>query len=180
MTKMITTTLFIILFSLKAFCPSENVLYIEQVKKIRYYEQMDLFIAHLATKESNNRWDVINQIGCMGKWQIAPITLRQFGYGHITPQRFRQNPEIFPEELQHQVLLALLKSNEIALKDYFFYCGQTIKGVEITKSGLLAAAHLGGAGGVKQFLLTMGNVNRKDINKTSIKHYLQEFGGYEL
>ncbi|HUX57121.1 MAG TPA: hypothetical protein VMV77_09110 [Bacteroidales bacterium] len=141
---------------------------------------MELFTDHLGLKESNNQWKAINQIGCMGTWQIAPGTLRHFGYGYITPQSFRQNPDLFPEELQYQILLALLKSNEIALKDYFFYVGQTIKGVEITKSGLLAASHLGGTGSVKKFLLTMGAVNKKDVNGTSIKHYLKEFGGYEL
>ena len=176
---MVITTI-IILFSLKVTAPVQRCLYIERVEKINYYKQFDLFVAHLATKESNNRWQVINQIGCMGKWQISPGTLRQMGYGHITPQRFRLNPDIFPEELQHEILLALLKSNEMALKDYFFYCGQTIKGVEITKSGILAAAHLGGAGGVKRFLLTMGGVNRQDVNGTSIKDYLREFSCYGL
>ena len=159
----------------------ENIEWVKtEIKRIDCEEQLALFIEHLGIRESGNRWQIINSIGCMGKFQFAHNTLECLGYGYITPQQFAHNPEIFPEALQRQLLLALFKSNEITLRDYFYYCGQEIAGVTITKSGMLAAAHLGGARSVKLFLLSMGHVNRQDLNQTSIKHYLSEFAGYNI
>ena len=159
----------------------ENIEWVKtEIKRIEHEQQFALFVAHLGHRESNNDWQIINQINCMGKWQIAPSTLRHFGYDSITPQRFRKDPQIFPEAVQYQILCALFKSNETVLKDYMYYCGQEMAGVMITKSGLLAAAHLGGAGGVKLFLLSNGQVNKKDLNQTSIKNYLSEFAGYNI
>lgn len=177
-------TLFLSLFSicsapsLSVQAQKENIESI--MKRIEYEQQFALFVADLGHRESNNNWQVINQIGCMGKFQFSPNTLEYLGYGHITPQRFAQDPNIFPEELQYQILCALLKSNLIALKDYMSYIGVTIGGVEVTKSGLLAACHLGGAGSVKLYLLTNGGINKKDCNQTSIKTYMREFAGYKI
>lgn len=150
------------------------------IKRIEYKQQFALFVADLGHRESDNNWQAINQIDCIGKWQFAPGTLKSLGYGHITAQEFRHNPDIFPEALQYQVLCELLKSNLIALKDYMSYIGVTIGGVEVTKSGLLAACHLGGAGSIKLYLLTMGRTNRADINNTSIKTYLKDFANYGI
>ncbi len=186
--KMITGTLITWFCFLTCSAPplsmvqqKENIEWVKtEIKRIDCEKQFALFIEHLGIRESGNRWQIINPIGCMGKFQFAQNTLKCLGYGYITPQQFAQNPEIFPEALQHQLLLVLFKSNEIALKDYMHYCGQVVQGIEITKSGLLAAAHLGGAQSVKLFLLTAGKVNKSDINKTSIKDYLSEFGGYNI
>ena len=54
--------------------------------------------------------------------------------------------------MQEKAFDALLSINKWELrKEIRKYAGKTIKGVEITESGLLAAAHLGGAGSVKTF-----------------------------
>lgn len=60
------------------------------------------------------------------------------------------------------------------------YCGVTIAGVEITKSGLIGAAHIAGAGGVNKFLRTNGRYNPRDINGTYLSDYLKEFSGHEF
>ena len=159
----------------------ERILWIEsELTRIEKEKQFALFVDHLGIRESSNQWKIINQINCMGKWQFSPMTLKHLGYGYITPHKFQQNPDIFPEELQYQLLIALFKSNEIALRDYMGYIGKTIGGVAITKAGMLAGAHLGGAGSVKLFLKTNGTVNRQDINRTSIKTYLNEFANYNI
>ena len=150
------------------------------MNRIEYEKQFALFVECLGQRESNNDWQVINQIDCMGKWQFAPGTLKYLGYGHITAQEFRHDPNIFPEAVQYQVLCALLKSNENSLKTYMYYIGQEMAGVTITKSGLLAAAHLGGCQSVKLFLLSMGRINKADCNQTSIKAYMKEFAGYMI
>ncbi len=157
---------------------SKSLMLWQQYQRQEYQKEFNRFIEHLGLKESGNNWEIINQINCIGKWQFSPGTLRHLGYGHITSKKFRQNPNIFPEELQRQVLMALIKSNEIALKNCMQYVGQTVKGVYITKSGLLAASHLAGAKGVKLFLTTKRDP--ADCNGTSVSNYLTEFAGYEI
>ena len=59
------------------------------------------------------------------------------------------------------------------------FSGKIISGVKVTESGILAAAHLGGAGSVKRFLNSNGAKKCKDNYGTSVKSYMREFGGYE-
>lgn len=162
----------------------DHALAVERVKaelvRKEKARQFDLFVDHLGMRESNNQWDIINPINCMGKYQFAPRTLRSLGYGHITPSSFRRNPNIFPEELQDKVLIELLKSNEIILKEHFLFIGKTIKGVEITKAGILASAHLAGARNVKLFLESSGQINPCDMFGTSLKTYMNEFSIYNI
>jgi hypothetical protein len=145
-----------------------------------HYKEFVRFSAYLGLKESNNNPAAINCIGCFSEYQFKESTLRVIGYAHITLKRFKNNPGVFPPDVQRQALQALVKTNWAQLHAYQWYIGQTINGVIITKAGLLAAAHLGGVGGVKLFLLSGGRVNRHDINNTTIKNYLTEFQGYDL
>jgi hypothetical protein len=50
----------------------------------------------------------------------------------------------------------------------------------ITKSGMIAASHLGGAGSLQKFLDSNGRINRKDVLGTSISDYLKRFRFYDL
>lgn len=59
--------------------------------------------------------------------------------------------------------MALLSKNKWELKDEIEkFSGKIIAGVKITESGILAAAHLGGAGWVKRFLNSNGAKKCKD------------------
>lgn len=89
---------------------------------------------------------------------------------------FLKNPE-----LQEQVFIAYCKVNKwILRKDIKRSVGKTIDGIEITESGILAAAHLGGAGNVKKFLRSNGELNCSDAYGTSLKSYMKNFGGYDV
>lgn len=149
-----------------------------EIQRREYEKEFNRFLEHLRFKEGSNRWDIINTIGCMGYYQFHPNTLRTLGYGHITPEAFRQNPNIFPEELQDKAIKMLIEFNELALSGCMAYVGKTIKGVEITKSGLIGAAHLAGSQGVKMFF-QHGYV-AKDLNGTTVIDYLREFAGFEI
>jgi hypothetical protein len=138
------------------------------------------FINDLGHNESLNNWLCINRIGCFGEWQFAESTLHCLGYKTITLKKFRKNPEIFPRELQRNALESLIKVNLSLLKDYDHFIGDTIRGVIVTKSGLIAAAHLGGAGSTKRFLKSNGIVNSKDALGTSIRDYMRKFRNYDL
>ena len=134
----------------------------------------------MALKEAGGNWKVINRSGHMGLFQFASGTLRHLGYKNITPAKFKRNPDCFLPETQYLAFKDLTRYNEIELQSCMRYIGDTIKGVIITKSGLLAGAHLGGAGAVKLFIATSGRVDREDANSTKISDYLRLFSIYEF
>ncbi len=127
----------------------------------------------LAFKESQGKYDRVNSLGYMGKYQFGKSTLREL---HINPKEFLRNPL-----LQEKAFLANLEKNKwILRKEIKKYNGKWINGVKITESGILAAAHLGGAGAVQQFLWSYGKETKEDAYGTKIEHYLRKFSGYDL
>jgi hypothetical protein len=138
------------------------------------------FVNDLGNSESGNNWLSINLIGCFGEWQFEESTLNFLGYRKITLKRFKANPDIFPRELQLKALKTLIRVNLLYLIDYERYIGNSINGVIITKSGMIAASHLGGAGSLQKFLDSNGRINRKDVLGTSISDYLKRFSFYDL
>ena len=66
------------------------------------------------------------------------------------------------------------------LRHYQHFIGDTINNVVITKSGMIAASHLGGAGSLIKFLQSEGKINKQDVLGTSIGDYLSKFEKYEL
>jgi len=138
------------------------------------------FVDDLGYSESKNNWLCVNRIGCFGEWQFAESTLRFLGYKKITLKKFKADPGIFPREMQRNALESLIKVNLSLLRNYEHFVGDTIKGVVVTKSGMIAASHLGGARGLKLFLASDGRIDRKDVLGTSICDYLDKFRFYEL
>jgi hypothetical protein len=148
---------------------------------LKYHEsEYKRFIKELGYRESANNWLCINRIGCFGEWQFAESTLHCLGFKQVTLRKFRNDPEIFPPDLQLKALESLIKVNLCLLKDYEHFIGDTIRGIVITKSGMIAAAHLGGANNLKKFLVSRGKINKKDILGTSLYHYLRRFQYYDL
>ena len=127
----------------------------------------------IAVKESQGMYKLVNPYGYMGKYQFGKVTLRALGI--TDTQDFLDNPM-----LQERAFKALLSKNKWELrKEIPKYEGRVINGVEITESGLLAAAHLAGAGSVKKFLKSNGSQGFKDGFGTSLKSYIKKFGGYD-
>jgi hypothetical protein len=127
----------------------------------------------IAIKESQGLYKLVNRYGYMGKYQFGKSTLRAIGVKNI--QDFLNNPK-----LQERAFKALLSKNKWELrKEINRYDGKVINGVKITESGLLAAAHLGGANSVKSFLKSKGKRSFRDGFGTSIKTYIKKFGGYD-
>ena len=151
-----------------------------EVDKKYHESEFTRFINDLGYRESGNNWVSVNRIGCFGEWQFAESTLKYLGFRKITLKRFRANPFIFPRELQTEALRALIRVNLIYLKDFEQFKGNSIKGILITKSGMIAASHLGGAGSLKKFLNSEGKVNKKDLFGTSVSDYLKTFSSYDI
>ncbi len=128
----------------------------------------------LAFKESQGRYRVVNTLGYLGKYQFGATTLERFKI--YDTDHFLRNPE-----LQERTFVAYCKVNKwILRKDIQRSVGKVINGVEITESGILAAAHLSGAGNVKKYLRTNGQHNRSDAYGSSIELYMKKFAGYDV
>jgi hypothetical protein len=127
----------------------------------------------LAFKESQGRYGIVNTFGYLGKYQFGKSTLQRLKI--YDTHSFLQNPE-----LQEDAFLALCSLNKwILRKDIKRSVGKNIHGIEITESGIIAAAHLAGAGNVKKFLRSGGAYTFQDAYGSSVKHYLKEFSGYD-
>jgi hypothetical protein len=128
----------------------------------------------LAFKESQGKYTVVNTLGYLGKYQFGRTTLRRFKIYNTTA--FLKNPE-----LQEKAFVALCKVNKwILRKDIQQSLGKSINGIEVTESGILAAAHLSGAGNVKKFLRSNGALNFSDAYGSTIQSYLKKFSGYDV
>lgn len=127
----------------------------------------------LAFKESRGDYFVTNTLGYLGKYQFGIGTLQLMGIDNANS--FLANPE-----LQERVFETNLARNKwILRRDIPRFVGTRINGVEITESGILAAAHLAGAGNVKKYLRSKGAGDVADAFGTTITHYLKRFKGYD-
>ena len=153
---------------------------IKFAERIHHESEFNRFVNDLGRRESGNNWLSVNCIGCFGEWQFAESTVHYLGYKNVTLNKFKADPEVFPPELQRKVLEALIKVNLVLLRDYYDYIGDTIMGVHITKSGMIAASHLGGAQSVRVFLASGGRIDKEDVLGTSVRDYMKKFSFYDI
>ena len=127
----------------------------------------------LGFKESRGNYHIVNDYGYMGKYQFSRATLRMIGFKNT-------DNFLYDARQQEAAFLAYTSLNKWVLRnDIKRYAGKTIGGVKVTESGILAAAHLAGAGNVKKFLRSAGENRFEDANGASIRYYLRKFSGYD-
>ena len=132
------------------------------------------FAQKMAYRESRGILHLVNPFGYMGKYQLGKSTLRTVGVYDF--QEFLRNAE-----WQDKAFQALIARNKWQLRNEIEkYSGKVINGIEITESGLVAAAHLGGAGSVKKYLRSNGRSGFKDGFGTSLSSYIKKFAGYDV
>ena len=146
----------------------------EELRIKEYHEdELNRFLTDIGFRESGNRYDITNTFGYMGKYQFGKSTLRGLGF-KVSRQEFLNNPQ-----LQEEAMMALLLHNKEKLQKYIdVFDGETINGMYISESGILAAAHLGGQGSVKRYFKN-GKVF-SDANGTKITSYMKQFSGYDI
>ncbi|SMP23180.1 hypothetical protein SAMN06265375_10430 [Muriicola jejuensis] len=128
----------------------------------------------LAFKESQGDYFTINTLGYLGKYQFGIGTLQLMGVYNAT--KFLNDPT-----LQEKVFRTNMARNKWILRnDIRRFAGKKIRGIEISESGILAAAHLAGPGNVKKFLRSYGEWDVADDYGTTIFHYLKRFSGYDV
>ena len=134
----------------------------------------NLFLQDIGFRESTNDYKAVNQFGYLGKYQFGRKTLNAIGFKNVSNREFLANPSI-----QEEAMLVLLKRNKRTLRrEIKKYVGKTVNSVYITESGLLAAAHLAGAGNVRRFFRK--GKNFADGNGTKMTSYMKKFADYDL
>ncbi|TYP72290.1 peptidoglycan-binding protein LysM [Aquimarina intermedia] len=127
----------------------------------------------VAFKESRGDYGVINQFGYLGKYQFGKGTLALIGIRDT--KKFLNSPE-----LQEKAFYANSARNKWVLRrDIKWFVGRRMNGVEVTESGILAAAHLAGPGAVKEYLRSGGVSGFEDAFGTTIRYYMKRFAGYD-
>jgi len=154
------------------------------------------FLKAVGQRESSMKADAHNPYGYVGLFQMGESALVDAGYykadgtgkndwtgawtgknGVTSLEQFKSDPQaqIAAITAYHQKVLGYVQS--LGLERYV---GQTVGGVLITESGLIAGSHLVGAGNMAKFLNSGGTIVPKDANHTAITEYIAKFGGYEI
>ena len=127
----------------------------------------------LGFKESRGDYYVVNGYGYMGKYQFSQSTLQMMGFRNT-------DNFLYDTRQQEEAFFTYISLNKwILRKDIKRYSGETIGGVKVTESGILAAAHLAGPGNVMKFLRSSGENRFEDANGTSIRYYMKKFSDYD-
>jgi len=165
--------------------PVDNILPIKEISiikpelevteiKLSVIKNHTKFLDDIGFRESSNNYRAVNQFGYLGKYQFGRKTLNSLGFEDISNREFLEN-----ESIQEEAMYALLNHNKRILRRQIQkYHGETIHGVYITESGILAAAHLAGAGNVRKFFRK--GYEFKDGNGTKMTSYMILFSGYKL
>tara|TARA_B100001287_G_scaffold7015_1_gene5369 strand:+ start:7635 stop:8225 length:591 start_codon:yes stop_codon:yes gene_type:complete len=147
---------------------------IEAPKVVLVIKNHNQFLEDLGMRESSGNYKAVNQYGYLGKYQFGRKTLNALGYDKVSNREFLANPSI-----QEEAMYALLSHNKKILRRQIErYHGETINGIFITESGILAAAHLAGPGNVRKFFRK--GYEFKDGNGTKMTSYLIKFSDYKL
>ncbi len=157
------------------------------------------------TGGQNSPYKVENWLGYVGKYQFGESLLIDLGYyqakvyyGNGAKKNYWRGTWTGKNGIYTKADFINNKNNvqEIAIREACYlnwnriesklqkqghslqeYLGHEQRGILITTTGILAAAHLRGATGVVDLLVH--NKESKDHNGTSILSYLREFGGYD-
>lgn len=155
------------------------------------------FLNALGIRESGGNYKAYNRYGYAGKYQMGEAALIDAGYYRKPSRRYnndwsgeflgkdgvnsiqdflnnpraQENAQIIFKKKQWGYLKAVGAHN---------YLGLIINGVLITSSGLLAGAHLKGAGSVIDYLRTGGRDVGKDAYGTSVEDYIKQFANYDV
>lgn len=128
----------------------------------------------IAFKESQGKYSAVNTLGYMGKYQFGANTLKLLGV--YDTNEFLNDP-ILQENIFE---LNVSRNKWILRRDIKRFVGKRINGVTISESGIVAAAHLAGAGNVKKYLRSYGKTDFSDAYGSTVAYYMKKFRGYDV
>lgn len=140
---------------------------------------LDAFLRDVAYIESGENHKIVSSNNMLGKyqfyWPTAKMHLKKWDMENISKKEFLNRPD-----LQDSVMLANLQFNQNILEKYIKkYANQTIDGIRITRSGILAAAQFG-PGKVIRFFESETNRGLCDGNGVHVGTYMELFSNYKL
>ena len=157
------------------------------------------FAGRLSQRESGNRTGIMNDYGYAGLYQfgsgrLAELGLYQPSDGEVLSSRDRNNPlnwigRFTIPGFENVRNIADFRGNERAQDAAFAVHLARIDAAiqrliqerpetaQLSRDGLRAVAHLGGEGGMRQFVLSGGTSNPGDGNRTRLSDYYRQFGG---
>ena len=147
------------------------------------------FLDALAMRESSDNYEKVNRYGYLGRYQMGRSALEDAGfriegggwsslansYGIYDQEDFLASPagQDAAVKAYHQKVCEYIRFYGLDQ-----YIGQTYCGVEVTRSGLLAACHLVGIGGMIDGLSS--GEHTYDGNHISGAEYMELFAGYDV
>ena len=155
------------------------------------------FLNDLAYRESGGNYKSFNKYGYAGKYQMGEPALIDAGY-YCKPSRefnndwsgkflgkdgvysindFLNNPKA---QENAQIIFKKKQWEYLKAVGADKYTGIIVNGYKITPSGLLAGAHLKGAGGVIEYLKSNGKKIGKDAFGTTVESYMKQFANYDV
>lgn len=155
------------------------------------------YLTALSKQESSGHNTVVNGYGYLGLYQMGEAALTDAGYykadntpstndwkgtwtgknGINSKAEFLANPATQTQAITDYNHVQWGYIVHLGLAPYV---GQTIGGIVMTESGMLAGAHLVGAGGLKKFLESNGKIVPGDANKVAVTNYISLFNGYDI
>ena len=156
------------------------------------------FLEDLAKSESSGNYLAKNTHGYLGKYQMGEEALVDAGYYNRRPkgekytnkwdngftgiddiysaEDFLNNPLAQENAIRayHHAVWGYIK-NEAEKYD-----GKIINGIKMTKSGMLAGAHLVGHNNLKKYLKSNGKEIPEDANHVPVEKYIKEYAGYDI
>ncbi len=156
---------------------TESKIIKKQPPKRKHQGGVEEYLWVLGKYESDNNPQVVNAQGMMGRYQFSKTTLKDYGIFEKDHDAF-----LLDEELQDSIMIKNLRKNALILnKTIRLFHGKTVNGIYITKSGILAGAHLVGPGGVlAYFYPDRYNHATSDRNGTTVAKYMKLFSNYNL
>ena len=155
------------------------------------------FLNDLGARESGGNYKAFNKYGYAGKYQMGEMALIDIGYykkvskkynndwsgeflgkdNIYSIQDFLDNPVA---QEKAQILFKKKQWGYLKSLGALKYLNSIINGYKITPSGLLAGAHLKGAGSVLEYLKSGGKYIGKDAFGTSVESYMKQFANYDV
>jgi len=155
------------------------------------------FLIALKMVESGGDYQVVNTLDFLGAYQFGEAALTDLGYvrydgdaydnnygggwtgknGIRSKSAFLNNERVQDKAAQEWMRLMW---SYIKLERIDNYAWEQVGDVELTTSGMLAAAHLLGAGALREFIESDGKANLRDPYGTPIVQYIDNFGGYDV
>ena len=183
------TILLVLIFIYFPFSASESIVLNDKhgdVFNSYLYQGLNQYKHILSYRESSNNPKAIGRNYYKGLYSIGKSTAKDIGVCYDS---------LFIPSYSDESLVKLMRYNDRLLKscryidkkgntritlDYYLYVNKTIKGIKVTKAGLLAGCHLKGHIWVKIWLKSNGEIDAKDANGVKVSSYIKMMENVEL